>query len=290
MPELPEVETIVNDLSSLMVNKFIIQIKIIDHKLINLSTKHNQKLIIDQSIKKVSRRAKNIIIHLSNDYRLVIHLKMTGQMIWEGRDHWLAGGHPTNDLSSDIKPTWPNKSTRVIISLSDGSQLFFNDSRRFGWIKLMAEKDWLEYQSKLGIEPLSLDFNDEFLKKFFLNRPKSKVKTLLLEQKRLVGLGNIYVDESLFKSGIRPDRLAKTLTVLEIKRLRKNIINILQQSISQRGTSFSDYRDGRGQTGNFVKQLLVYGRNDKKCLRCNNLIKKIKLNGRGTHFCPNCQK
>jgi formamidopyrimidine-DNA glycosylase len=290
MPELPEVETIVNDLSLLIVNKFIIQIKIIDHKLINLTTKHNQKLIINQSIKQVYRRAKNIIIHLSNNYRLVIHLKMTGQMIWQGHDRWLAGGHPTNDLSSDIKPTWPNKSTRAIISLSDGSQLFFNDSRRFGWIELMIEKDWLDYQSKLGIEPLSLDFNDKFFKKFFLDRPKSKVKTLLLEQKRLVGLGNIYVDESLFKSAIRPDRLAETLTILEIKNLRKNIINILQQSINQRGTSFSDYRDGRGQIGSFIKQLQVYGRSGKKCLHCNNLIKKIKLNGRGTHFCPNCQK
>lgn len=290
MPELPEVETIVNDLESLLVNKFIIQINIIDHKLINLSTKHNQQLIIKQLIKKVFRRAKNIIIQLSNDYKLVIHLKMTGQMIWENNYHWLAGGHPTTDLSSKTKPLWPNKSTRVVFKLSDGSQLFFNDIRRFGWIKLMNEKDWLDYQSKLGIEPLSSDFNNEFLKKLFTDRPKTKIKALLLEQKKLVGLGNIYVDESLFKSGIKPDRLAGTLTISEIKRLKTSIVDILQQSIKQRGTSFSDYRDGRGQTGNFVKQLMVYGRSGQKCLICNNLIKKIKLAGRGTHFCPNCQK
>ncbi len=290
MPELPEVQTIANDLKPLLVNKYIARLQILDSRLENLNTKQSWQLIIGQPIINISRRAKNLIIELANDYRLVVHLKMTGQLVWVGGEQWLAGGHPTKDLSSSNRISWPNKSTRLIIELSDHARLFFNDSRKFGWVKLMNEQEWSNYQEPLGIEPLSADFSASVLQSILHKKPRTKIKQLLLDQYCLAGIGNIYADESLFASRIRPSRLAGTLTVTEIKKLHQSIVKILTAAIDYRGTSFSDYRDGRGQSGNFSQKLQVYGRSKQDCLICGQPIEKIKLAGRGTHFCSNCQK
>lgn len=290
MPELPEVQTIVNDLRPLLVNKFIIQIVTTDNRLSNLVSTKNQTLINNQKIVDLFRRAKNLVIQLANNYYLVVHLKMTGQLIWLGNGQWLAGGHPTKDLTTNFQPEWPNKSTRAIIKLSDNSQLFFNDIRKFGWLKLMSTQEWNDYQESLGIEPLDGHFSLIKLQSILAKRPKSRLKPLLLDQHYLVGLGNIYVDESLFTARLKPDRLAGSLKTSEIKKLQQSIISILTQAVAKRGTSFSDYRDGRGQRGNFSQQLQVYGRSQQKCLICGQPITKIKLAGRGTHFCSNCQK
>ncbi len=286
MPELPEVQTIVNDLQQTLLNKKIVQIEVLDNRLIFLK---NSPVLLEQKIISITRRAKHLVFLLVNNNYLVIHLKMTGQLIWLSNGEWLAGGHPTKDLSQKNNH-WPNKSTRVIFKFSDNSQLFFNDTRRFGWIKLMPPLEWQNYQERLGIEPLDGQLTVDFLQKLIHKHPRSKIKTLLLNQQYLVGLGNIYVDESLFAARIRPDRLAISLNKNELKLLQKNIIAILKTAITLRGTSFSDYRDSRGQQGNFSQKLQVYGRDKQACCRCGQPLQKIKLNGRGTHFCPICQK
>lgn len=290
MPELPEVQTIVNDLKPLLVNKYIARLQILDGRLESLSAEQSLPLIIGQPIINIFRRAKNLVIELANNCYLVIHLKMTGQLVWASGQQWLAGGHPTKDLSDSDQISWPNKSTRLIIELSDQARLFFNDSRKFGWVKLMNQKEWLSYQAPLGIEPLSSNFSWIDLRSILGKRPKTKIKQLLLDQHCLAGIGNIYADESLFAAGIRPSRLAGTLTAIEIKQLHQSIIKILAAAVAYRGTSFSDYRDGRGQSGNFSQKLQVYGRSKQNCLVCGQPINKIKLAGRGTHFCSNCQK
>lgn len=290
MPELPEVQTIVNDLKPLLVNKYIARLQILDGRLESLSAEQSLPLIIGQPIINIFRRAKNLVIELANNCYLVIHLKMTGQLVWVSGQQWLAGGHPTKDLSDSDQISWPNKSTRLIIELSDQARLFFNDSRKFGWVKLMNQQEWLSYQVPLGIEPLSSNFSWIDLRSILEKRPKTKIKQLLLDQHCLAGIGNIYADESLFAAGIRPSRLAGTLTVIEIKQLHQSIIKILAAAVAYRGTSFSDYRDGRGQSGNFSQKLQVYGRSQQECLICGQPVSKTKLAGRGTHFCSNCQK
>jgi formamidopyrimidine-DNA glycosylase len=290
MPELPEVQTIVNDLKPLLVNKYIARLQILDGRLESLSAEQSLPLIIGQPIINIFRRAKNLVIELANNCYLVIHLKMTGQLVWVSGQQWLAGGHPTKDLSDSDQISWPNKSTRLIIELSDQARLFFNDSRKFGWVKLMNQQEWLSYQAPLGIEPLSSNFSWIDLRSILEKRPKTKIKQLLLDQHYLAGIGNIYADESLFAAGIRPSRLAGTLTAIEIKQLHQSIVKILTAAVAYRGTSFSDYRDGRGQSGNFSQKLQVYGRAKQNCLICGQPINKTKLAGRGTNFCPNCQK
>ena len=290
MPELPEVQTIVNDLKPLLVNKSIVRLQVLDSRLQNLAETNNRTLITNHKITDLSRRAKNLVIQLANRHYLVVHLKMTGQLIWLNQQKWLAGGHPTKDLSALAKPHWPNKSTRLIIELSDGSRLFFNDTRKFGWLKLMDVQHWQNYQASLGIEPLDPAFSLDKLQEAIRRHPRAKIKALLLDQRQIVGLGNIYVDESLFAARIRPDRLAGQVKPAEITRLHDSIVKVLTQAIASRGTSFSDYRDGQGRRGNFSEQLRVYGRDRQPCYHCGGTVQKMKLAGRGTHFCPNCQK
>jgi len=290
MPELPEVETIVRDLKELIVSKDIKEIIALDHQFTGFNEARRQSLIIGQKISDVSRRGKHIAIKLANSYYLVIHLKMTGQLIWAKGTKWLAGGHPTDDLATITQPTWPNNTTRLIINFFDSSTLFFNDVRRFGWIKLMSKTEWLDYQDKLGVEPLSKNFTEEFLQLLLAQKPRSRLKPLLLNQKYIAGLGNIYTDESLFRAGIRPDRLACQISLAEINKLASAIRTVLAEAIKYHGTTFSDYRDGRGQKGNFVHYLQVYGRAGQQCYHCRQIIQKTILASRGTHFCPQCQQ
>ncbi len=290
MPELPEVETIVKDLKELIVNQDIKEIVALDKRFADLNKACKRSLIVGQKILDVSRRGKHIAIKLVNSYYLVIHLKMTGQLILVEGVKWLAGGHPTDDLATITKPTWPNNTTRLIINLSAGDTLFFNDVRKFGWIKLMSETEWQDYQDKLGVEPLSKNFTEELLQTLLAQKPRSRIKPLLLNQKYITGLGNIYTDESLFRAGIRPDRLACQISSKEVNKLTSAIRIVLTEAIKHRGTTVSDYRDGRGQKGNFVHYLQVYGRADQQCYYCGQIIQKTILAGRGTHFCPQCQQ
>lgn len=284
MPELPEVETIVRDLNKQLNHKIIAAVKSSDKKVFQLPKKEI-KNILGKIVRGVSRRAKMIIFDLGG-YYLIMHLKMTGQLVYQSRTLLIAGGHPIAGRDRKL----PNKFTRVIFSFDDKSRLYFNDVRRFGWIKLMTGDEFVKFNGQLGREPLNSDFTLEYFNKVLSLRPKTSIKQALLDQKYISGIGNIYADESLYLAGIKPFRKVKTLKPGEITELWRAIPKILKFAIKHRGTSFSDYVDARGETGNFIKYLKVYGREGKKCENCGQPVRKIKLGGRGTHWCDKCQK
>jgi formamidopyrimidine-DNA glycosylase len=284
MPELPEVETIVCDLNKKLKNKKIISVEILDKKVFHLA-KSDLKNVVSKKIKAVKRRAKMIIFDLG-DYLLMIHLKMTGQLVYKTKNFLIAGGHPIINQAKEL----PNKFTRVIFKFNDKGILYFNDVRRFGWIKLISKNNFFKFNNELGLEPLEKDFTLDFFKNFLSHKSKTSIKQALLEQKYVVGIGNIYADESLFAAGIKPFRKVETLSAAEIKKLWRVIPKILKYAIKHRGTSFNDYVDAQGETGNFIKYLKVYGRAGERCKKCSGVIKKMKLGGRGTHWCDKCQK
>lgn len=283
MPELPEVETIVNDLKDVLPGKSITGIDLFWKKSLNVTPVIFLNKLRSKKVKAIRRKAKTIIIDFG-DLFLLVHLKMTGQLVWQDKNGLFGGGHPIVGVGMDL----PNKFTRAVIYF--GSQkLYFNDVRKFGWLRLFDKKELAEYEAKSGLEPLSPEFSYANFREIFRGR-KTKIKTALLNQALVAGLGNIYVDESLYLAGIRPLRLISDISEIEWKKLYQSIKAVLKKSIKYRGTSFSDYRDAKGRQGNFVKYLQVYGRHEKKCFKCGQIIKKIRLGGRGTHYCEHCQK
>jgi len=286
MPELPEVETIVRDLNKYLPGKIIKSFQLFNKKTINLSLAVWRRQVVGVKITKVWRRGKQIIIDLVGDKHLVIHLKMTGQLIWQGKHDLVVGGHPIVGVGEEL----PNKFTRAVFSLSDGGQLFFNDVRKFGYIKLVSAKELDIAFTRLGLEPLAKSFNDKKLKLALVNSPKAKIKPALLDQTKVVGIGNIYADESLWRAGILPSRTVASLKDAEWKALAKAIVGVLKSSITHRGTSFSNYRDAQGSSGSFLKKLKVYGRGGQECRKCGKILHKSKLGGRGTVWCEECQK
>jgi formamidopyrimidine-DNA glycosylase len=217
---------------------------------------------------------------------------MTGQLIYENKGHFPdSKGSTLGTLkveSWEKSPRW--RFTRVIFTFTDGSRLLFNDLRKFGWIKIVSETDLPKIFRETGVEPLSRNFTLTRFTEIIARYPKRKIKSLLLDQKLIAGLGNIYTDESCFLAGILPTRIIKSLTLDNRKKLHSAIIKVLKLAISKKGTSARDYVRANGQPGSFVPYLNVYGRDQKNCKICGAKISKIKLNGRGTHFCAHCQK
>jgi formamidopyrimidine-DNA glycosylase len=210
---------------------------------------------------------------------------MTGQLIFvPSSGRIISGGHPTHDVQT------PGRHTRLIFSFTGGAKLYFNDLRKFGWVRIMDEKLKRYIDLELGLEPLSKTFTMVKVLEIFERYPNRTVKQILLDQKLIAGLGNIYADESAFLSGILPIRKAKTLTEKEMTDLHKNIIAVLKHSINKKGTSSKNYLRSNGQKGGFVPHLMVYDRKSEPCKRCGTPILKTRHAGRGTHFCPTCQK
>lgn len=243
-----------------------------------------------QKIKRVGRRAKVLFFEFESGIFLLFHLKMTGQLIYQPKSHsrLILGGHPQSGGANNL----PNKFTRAELGFADGSILFFNDLRKFGWMKIFTSRQAEDFFNRNGVEPLSAKFDQRVLTNLLERYPKRPVKQMLMDQSLIVGIGNIYADESCFCAGILPTRKLGNIELAEIKRLCRCIKRILKLSIKKKGTSFSDYLDSSGEPGGFVPYLNVYGRQGEKCRRsnCRGLVKKIKLNGRGTHFCDQCQK
>ena len=248
------------------------------------------KVLVASSLEVIRRRGKLLIFVFSNKVYLLIHLKMTGQLIFQKKSHLIAGGHSFSKKSPEkaMGGSLPNKFTRLIIDFS-GSRLFFNDIRRFAYAKLTDEEGFKKVEKKFGIEPLTANFKIKNFRDVLKNRNTS-IKAILLNQGLIAGLGNIYVDESLYLSAIDPRRKAKDLSKKEEERLFLNISRVLKKAIDKRGTTFSDYTDSQGNKGNFSSELKIYGKKGQKCEICGVIIEKIKLVGRGTHFCPKCQK
>lgn len=293
MPELPEVETIRRDLEKVILNKKIVSLEIVSSKTAKNSAAFFKKKLLNNHIQKIDRRGKLLIFDIAacQDY-LLIHLKMTGQLIYLKGNDQLSGGHSLSQESfiASVGGDLPNKYSRVFFNFKDGGRLFFNDLRKFGYLKIVNEKELESLLNKnYGPEALDQELNEEYLRQIFKNRTRP-IKSLLLDQTLIAGLGNIYVDEALFASGIRPDRDARKVKAIELKKLVKEIKRIINLAIKNRGTTFSDYRDSKGNKGNYSRLLKVYGREKQKCQKCEEIIVKIKLGGRGTHYCPSCQK
>ncbi|MFA5021484.1 MAG: bifunctional DNA-formamidopyrimidine glycosylase/DNA-(apurinic or apyrimidinic site) lyase [Patescibacteria group bacterium] len=303
MPELPEVETLRRELNSIIKGKVIKSAVCNWPKMVKpLTVLEFQNQIKNKKITDIKRKAKVLILDLAGPLSLLIHLKLTGQLIYrdkktENRNQRLVvGGHPLPLRSSETNPQkggsngLPNKFTHLTLNFSDGSKLFFNDLRKFGWAKLVDDSGLAEVIEKHGPEPLTKEFTFKYFLAILKKYPNRKIKQILLDQNLISGLGNIYADESCFWAKVRPTRVNKTLKPEEIKKLFYCIPKILKFAIGKKGTSANTYVRLSGQPGGMEPYLKVYGRKGEKCQRCGGVVEKIKLNGRGTHFCPKCQK
>jgi len=280
MPELPEVETIRKGLEKYLVGHTIKSVKI-HYK----NFEGNEKNLEGGKIKKVRRFGKVLSIDLDNGYSLVIHIKLTGQLIYRGPNL----KHP--GLSKKIFGGIPGKHTHVVFILNKNGTLYYNDYRKFGWLKVVKTKDVEEigFIKKLGPEPLDgLTLN---IFKEILSSTKRAVKILIMDQSKMGGVGNIYANDALFLAKIDPRRPANELSVVEAKKLFESIKEVLKRGLKYEGASELAYVTPAGKEGGYQDHALVYGRQGKPCLnKCGGKVKKIKLGGRGTYFCPNCQK
>ncbi len=275
MPELPEVETIKTSLiNANIINSKITEIFRSQYKLRTASTL-DLKELANLTIKKISRRARYLMIELDNQTSLIIHLGMSGRLLLKSSSPTAKHDHFA------IKINYQN----------DNKWLIFNDPRRFGLIDLVNNQDLRRHQllAKLGPEPLSTDFNHQYLANKLANK-NINIKTSLMDNQIVVGVGNIYANESLFLAKILPLRSSKSINDEEIKNLIKSIKFVLNQAIANKGSSINDYVDADGNIGNFQNNFKVYGRINQNCIKCSNKIERIIQNGRSSFFCQKCQK
>ncbi|MDP2930184.1 MAG: bifunctional DNA-formamidopyrimidine glycosylase/DNA-(apurinic or apyrimidinic site) lyase [bacterium] len=284
MPELPEVETIKRFLEKAIVKRKITGVEVLNRK----QLLGNSKDIIGAKIKDLDRRAKYLIINLDNNKSLLIHLKLTGQLVWTVKTTGKAVFDKQIPFTGGTK--LPGKTTRIIIHFDKGT-LFFNDMRKLGWIKIVQSPGLNKSFEKLGPEPFGKDFSVEYLKKAF-EKTSRPIKIILLDQEKIAGIGNIYANEALFMAKINPGRPAKILMPNEVKKLRQAILNVLKQGLKYGGSSAADeaYIKPDASRGNYQQHFLVYQKQGQKCLKCGKIIKRITLGGRGTFFCPACQR
>lgn len=287
MPELPEVETVKKELKEKIVGLEFSDIEVKAAKLFqwnNLS----QKDLIGAKIKNIWRRAKILVFELSNGKSLVMHLKLTGQLIYEDKKTRIAGGHPIPPLNEPV----PNKTTHIIFSFTNGGRLYFNDLRKFGWVKLLPSQkvSTLREMTEFGPEPLEETFTLEEFKKRLTKYPNQKIKPLLMDQKFIAGIGNIYSDEALWLARLHPLRRVATLSDEEISALYKGIKESLEKAIKLGGASRHAFIRTGGEAGLYLDYANAYHMTGKPCKRCQTPIRRIKLGGRSAHFCPKCQK
>lgn len=276
MPELPEIQTIVNGLNRLVIDKIIEEITW-DWAKSFPNSPDAVEAVQGARITGARRQGKGILIELDRDLTLLAHMKMTGQLVYQAPDQ---------------DGPFPDKSTRVQFHFTDGSTLFFNDFRKFGWIRILAPSELAadRFLSGLGPDPLSRKFTADVLRQRLSRRKDTFVKAALLDQSVLAGLGNIYCDEALFLAGILPDRRVRTLTEADFRRLHRAIRKVLRTSIDLGGSTRRNYLNAEGTRGHYLDQAWVYGRNGEACRRCGGPIEKIRVAGRGTHFCRQCQE
>ncbi len=298
MPELPEVETIRLGLSRKIIGLKIKEIEVLAPK----SFLGDPKLASGQKILNIWRKAKILGIELDLSITLLFHLKMSGQLILvknqnskiksqkynsklKSEDRFI-GGHPTKDMVGEL----PNKSTRVVFTFSDGSKLYFNDQRRFGWIRVIEGEEGLEVLEKLGPEPLEKEFTWQILKSNLINHKSLPIKVALLDQSIVSGIGNIYASEACFNAGVDPRKKVADLTDHEFESLHRGVQQVLRDGIKYGGSTKTHFVDAEGHKGYFLDHAFVYWKDRYPCKNCGTIIEKIQLRGRGTYFCPACQK
>jgi len=272
MPELPEVETVRRDLARGLAGKRIKQVEILNAgSLKGVTPARFTRETVGRRFARFGRRGKYLILHLDTGQALVVHLKMTGVLQYQQK--------------GDSLP----KAARIIFYFSGGRKLVFSDQRKFGSVELVRDAGSIPSLQKMGPEPLEKDFTSEALKARLGGR-KGPIKPLLLDQTIVAGLGNIYAAEALHRAGILPQRRAYSLTAPEIKKLHRVIVLVLKEAIAARGSSVDTYRDGQGKKGWFQVKHRVYDKQGNKCRRCGGIIVKEIFRGRGTYWCPKCQR
>lgn len=287
MPELPEVETVRLGLERLLPGKTITNVDFDWPKSFPNALVDVQNFLVGSKVLSIARRAKVLIIDLDSEYSLVIHLKMTGQLVFCGRNLRFGAGHPSKSLVGSL----PDKSTRVTITFKDSSRLFFNDQRKFGWMRLMPtiEVMNLDFFQKVGPEPLSADFTWKALRERLLRRKNTNIKAALLDQTVIAGIGNIYADESLWGARIHPLTAVGSLSARQFRNLYEELIFVLELAIEKGGSTDKNYVNAEGRHGSYLTFARVFRRENEACPRCGTTIIKTRVAGRGTHLCPKCQ-
>ena len=288
MPELPEVETIKAGLAKLLPGKVIKDVWYDWDKSFPNAPSDVAKFLVGSKIQKVRRRAKVLIIELSGGWALIIHLKMTGQLVFTGKNKRFGAGHPGKELVGKL----PAKSTRVVLDFTDGSKLFFNDQRKFGWMRLMPaiEIPEIDFFKKVGPEPLDADFTVDIFIERLMRRKNSNIKAALLDQSVIAGVGNIYADESLWAAKIHPATLVGKVPKTKLVTLYDSLRDVLTLSIQKGGSTDKNYVDAEGKKGSYLSFANVFRRQGQPCPRCGTPIEKIRVAGRGTHICPQEQR
>lgn len=286
MPELPEVETVRRGLASLIIGKTVAAEQHDTEKGFPNTDGDVKAFLLGATVTDVRRRAKVLIIDLSTEYSLVVHLKMTGQLVYVGEVRYGAG-HPNDSLVDAL----PDKSTRVTLEFTDGTHLHFNDQRKFGWMRLLptVEIPSLPFMKKVGPEPLADAFTPEQFIERLARRPRTTIKAALLDQSVIAGVGNIYADESLWAAKIHPQRLVVSLTEQEMRVLYTELRAVMNLSIEKGGSSNKNYVDAEGKRGSYMSFAHAYRREGLPCDHCGTTMEKTRVAGRGTHICPSCQ-
>ncbi len=288
MPELPEVETVRIGLSKLLPGRQVKSVSSDWPKSFPNATADVDAFLCGAKITAVRRRAKVLIIDLDTAYSLVIHLKMTGQLVYRSDDNnsKFGAGHPNDSLIGEL----PDRSTRVILTL-DGATLYFNDQRKFGWVRLLPTNQIpeLDFFRKVGPEPLADDFTSTMFIERLMRRKNSAIKAVLLDQSVVAGVGNIYADESLWGAKIHPSTIVTKIDHESLKTLFTELHYVLRLAIEKGGSTDKHYVDAEGKRGSYMDFARVFRREKLPCPRCGTIIQKSKVAGRGTHTCPVCQ-
>ncbi|MDU4142229.1 DNA-formamidopyrimidine glycosylase [Ureaplasma parvum] len=274
MPELPEVQTIVDYLNHHVLDIFIKKTIVHLPKILkNKTPQEFEKLLINHKIVKIKRLGKYLLFFLSNNLVLSIHLRMEGKFYYQAKEEWFNLAH-----------------THIIIEFNNGMQLRYNDTRQFGTFHIYEQQSFLDSKElkKIALDPLDNNFSAQYLYEK-LKKSNKAIKTALLDQSVVSGIGNIYADEILFAAKIFPTILAKNLTLKNYEKITKEAQRILLLSIKNKGTTIHTYKFGNDETGLFQKMLLVHTHAKEPCQICGTIIQKTKVNGRGTYYCPNCQ-
>ncbi len=280
MPELPEVETITCKLKAHIVGKRVTNLSVLHPK----SMKGDFRQLIGKQIIGISRKAKIIRLHFPEQINILIHLKMTGQLIYTDLQTHIGGGHPTADWVSEL----PSKHTRIMVQLSDDATLFFNDQRLFGWWKVMDDGQVEVEYKKLGLDIIDPSFTAMKLYDAF-QKTARPVKVVLMDGGIVSGVGNIYACDALNLAQIDPWRPAKSLSEQEAECLYEAALTVIWRGIELGGATIDHYRNIEGFAGQYQNVVLVYSREGLPCYNCGVSLAKVKLAGRGTYYCPGCQ-
>lgn len=282
MPELPEVQTVVTQIGKKITGKILASFWTDWEKKVLEPVSKVKRLIQGATVLGTRRFGKTIVIDLDNDYSIVIHLKMTGHLLYK-------------DATNREAKEWQDPTNQFIhhrFSFTDGSQVDFSDMRKFGWVDICKTDSLSQHRhiEKLGIDALSPRFTAQVLWRFIQQFPKKPVGLLLLEQDKIAGIGNIYRSEALYRAGIVPWKPSEKLSHIETELLHKKIKEVLREAVKLRGTTDGDFRDTAGKRGSFQKRLYVYGRTGQPCKKCDTIIERKKIGSRSIFFCSSCQQ